>query len=100
MTKPQKQMKIKFYADPGHGWAAVPVKTLRMLSILYDITEYSYIRGKTAYLEEDVDFNTFAVAMREQGLEFGVEYKHTDKRSSIRSYDRYDSYIAELRSHR
>ena len=45
----------KFYCDPGHGWMAVKVQELHELGIMFKISSYSYLRGKTAYLEEDCD---------------------------------------------
>jgi hypothetical protein len=81
----------KFYCDPGHGWLAVKIKELHELGILYKISNYSYVRGKTAYLEEDCDASEFFKAYREK---YGVDpkhlYTHTDNRSPIRSYDSYN----------
>lgn len=84
-------MKVyKYYQDPGHGWIAVKAKELMELNIAFKITPYSYVRGKTVYLEEDCDAAEFFKAYREK---HGVDPKyvsvHTDKRSPIRSYDRY-----------
>ena len=50
-----KIVKIKVYADPGHGWGAVKIKVLKELGIADKITAYSYQKGATAYLEEDLD---------------------------------------------
>lgn len=86
-------MKTKtydFYADPGHGWARVPVQELRDLGILADITAFSYIRGDWAYLEEDCDFGRFIAAMREQKeVKVKTRYHHSNKRSKIRGYQWY-----------
>lgn len=87
MTK----MKIKFYSDPGHGWAAVKMKTLVDLGIANKITPYSYMRGKTAYLEEDCDLSTFVNACKAQGITPTFIDKHTDASHPIRSYAVYDS---------
>ena len=43
------------HSDPGHGWLAVKLSEIKMLGIETDISEFSYIKGKTAYLEEDCD---------------------------------------------
>ena len=43
------------HSDPGHGWLAVKLSDLKMLGIEANITDFSYIKGKTAYLEEDKD---------------------------------------------
>ncbi len=82
-------MKVyKFYADPGHEWLAVKVKELHELNILFKISNYSYVRGKTAYLEGDCDAAEFFKAYREKhGVDPKYVYNHTDNRSPIRSYD-------------
>lgn len=81
----------KFYCDPGHGWIAVKVQELMELNILFKISPYSYLRGKTAYLEEDVDAAEFFKAYREKhGVDPKYVYNHTDHRSPIRSYDSYN----------
>lgn len=52
------------HTDPGHGWLEVSVSELRSLGIADKITHYSYLSrdGNTAYLEEDCDLTTFALA--------------------------------------
>jgi hypothetical protein len=81
----------KFYADPGHGWMAVKTVELMELAIITQISSYSYTRGATTYLEEDVDTALFFSAYRDKyGVDPKYTYEHTDKRSPIRSYDRYN----------
>lgn len=82
-------MKLKFYADPGHGWLAVKRDMLTELGINDKITPYSYQRGRTVYLEEDCDASTFLAAARAKGIDIQFEDRHTDRRSPIRSYDHY-----------
>lgn len=90
-----KHLIHKFYMDAGHGWCAVKIKTLVELNILNKITPYSYVRGNTAYLEEDCDFTTFVQAyVSKYGIKPLFEIRNTDKRSPIRSYERYD--IAQM----
>jgi len=78
-----------FHEDSGHGWLAVPMLTLYELGIVDKISHYSYMRGLTAYLEEDCDYSVFATAMRDAGRVFATREKHTNRRSPIRSYDPY-----------
>lgn len=88
-------MQLDFYADPGHGWLAVPVALLARLDLLDRITSYSYIRGKTAYLEEDGDYSTFAAAARAAGLAYTVrERVARERRSRIRGYCHYSMEAA------
>ena len=53
-----------FHTDPGHGWLAVPFKDLHALGIGDKISGYSYVKGKTAYLEEDCDAAVFINAYK------------------------------------
>jgi hypothetical protein len=81
----------KFYADPGHGWLAVKIIELMELGIVTQISAYSYMRGGTAYLEEDMDASLFFNAYRDKhGVEPKHTYKHTNNRSPIRNYDGYN----------
>jgi hypothetical protein len=80
-------MKHTFYSDPGHGWLAVPREELINLGILHKITDYSYQRGKTVYLEEDLDMSTYARAILATGQNF--QYKSAPPvkgNSKIRGY--------------
>jgi hypothetical protein len=81
----------KFYADSGHGWLAVKIEELMQLGIITQISSYSYMRGATAYLEEDCDASLFFNAYKDK---YGVypkhDYRHTNNRSPIRNYDSYN----------
>ena len=77
------------YEDAGHAWIKVPVAELIALIIEGDITHYSYINGKYAYLEEDCDLTKFFNAYR---AVTGRDPKHRTRmsdRSAVRGYDRY-----------
>ncbi len=80
----------KFYADPGHGWLAVKISELMNLGIITQISTYSYIKGSTAYLEEDCDAALFFNAYKDKhGSEPKRTHKYSNNRSPIRSYDSY-----------
>lgn len=84
------------HSDPGHAWIAVPIRELFELNIADKITAFSYIKGKTAYLEEDCDLSTFFKAFE---LRFGQrpqyrEGKHWD-RCPVRSFAQYTVGAAE-----
>ena len=89
-------LKLKFYSDPAHGWCAVKLNVLYDLGIIEKISPYSYIRGKTAYLEEDCDYSTLISALMDKNILYVMDSKHTDKRAPIRSYDRYNFNQAYL----
>jgi hypothetical protein len=78
-----------FYADPGHGWLAVPRALLHELGIADDITPYSYQRLDHVYLEEDCDFSTFVRAMRAAGREFKTLETHSNGDSFVRALSPY-----------
>lgn len=83
------ELKIKFYADPGHGWGAVKRKVIDDLGIANKISEYSYQKGQTVYLEEDCDLFAVIYALKERGVAVSLDEKYTDRISPIRSYDRF-----------
>lgn len=85
----KKKLNLTLYADPGHGWLAVKLKLLSELGILSDISRCSFMRGKTAYLEEGCDAGVFMDAARHAGYEVTVTVKHTDKYHRIRNYPIY-----------
>lgn len=85
------------HSDPGHSWLAVKLSELRMLGIETEISEYSYVKGKTAYLEEDCDAVRFITAMNSKGITVNIqEGAHRDP-SPIRYFKRYSSQLVEER---
>ena len=83
----KKQLSIKFHCDPGHGWACVKLAFAQEMGILEKVSSYSYVRGKSIYLEEDSDLSLLCEAMRAKGVDFMLIAKHTDKSHPIRSYE-------------
>ena len=59
---------LTFISDPGHGWLRVPLADIAALGIETDISEYSFIDGRFAYLEEDCDYGRFVVACNAQNI--------------------------------
>lgn len=87
--RPKKPKTYYFHSDPGHGWLAVKIQELIRLKILDKISKYSYMKGKTVYLEEDCDYSIFEEAkFKNEEL---IEVKQTFlKNSPIRGYERFD----------
>tara|TARA_B110000977_G_C10738670_1_gene362101 strand:+ start:181 stop:456 length:276 start_codon:yes stop_codon:yes gene_type:complete len=81
------------HSDPGHAWLAVKLSEIKMLGIETSISSYSYVKGKTAYLEEDCDAGKFIAAMQTKGIEVNVKEGAQRERSPIRYFK---SYKAEL----
>ena len=84
-------MKTYIWAvDAGHAWLAVKTKELAELNIADKITEFSYIKGATVYLEEDCDARTFINAYT---AKHGVKPKTKEgkywDRQPCRSFQRY-----------
>jgi len=89
-----KEQVFKKYDDPGHGWLAVKRQLLIDLGIIDKITSCSYQRGKTVYLEEDLDLSTFWQAY-EQKTGNAPRYivkTQCHGNSPIRSYDCFKRY--------
>ena len=81
-----KTLNLNYFIDPGHGWVSVKRKILIDLGIENDISTYSYMRGKSAYLEEDCDLTLLYNACDSMGIDIKLTTKHTNKPSPIRSY--------------
>lgn len=84
-----KQITIKVFEDPGHGWARFPKARLVRLGIADKISSYSYQNGANAFLEEDCDLGVLIGALKERGYEIKFSESHTNKQSKIRGYDYY-----------
>ena len=80
------EIHIRKYEDPSHGWLAVPMQWLEALGIVGKISSFSYLKGSTAYLEEDGDMAEFYTAAKNSGFKLFIDYHHTDKSSPVRSY--------------
>ena len=82
-----------FYEDPSHGWMRVPKKDLVALGIADKISEFSFMDGDHAYLEEDADFGILLDAMRQRGLDICANHKNYTIVGSppcpVWDYDRY-----------
>jgi hypothetical protein len=82
---------IQFYNDPGHGWAKVPLRSIKALGIQNDISHYSYMSKDHAYLEEDCDAIKAINAISARcGVIPKVIENHANKSSRIRNYCRYN----------
>ena len=81
------------HSDPGHAWLAVKLSEIKMLGIETSISSFSYVKGKTAYLEEDCDAGKFIAAMQTKGIDVTVKDGACRDRSPIRYFK---SYTPEL----
>ena len=85
-----KLINLTHYSDPAHGWIAVKLGLLKTLGIDKLISPYSYIRGQTAYLEEDRDATLLIKRLDHAGFEHETKYRNVPYGNSpIRSYEPY-----------
>lgn len=88
-------MKKVFHSDNGHGWLAVKLNELKMLGIESDISNYSFVKGKTAYLEEDCDAAKFINAAKAKGITVELKQSPPRENSPIRYFKRYSADLVE-----
>ena len=82
-------IKKYFHSDSGHGWLAVKRKEVEELGISDAISDFSYQKGKTVYLEEDKDLATFKTALESKGVTLEIKEAKPVKRSNIRGFSRF-----------
>lgn len=81
---------FQVFSDPGHGWVKVPISVLVALGIEQKITQFSYIKGDFAYLEEDCDASLFYDTYKKlNGVAPVFKTYHGNKESRIRNYQPY-----------
>ena len=81
-----------FHMDPAHGWLAVKLSDLAAVHLsLSDISPYSYQRGQTVYLEEDVDMPRFVDAFRSKFAK-APAMSTSRNRSTLRGYSPVRSF--------
>lgn len=81
------ERRFKFHSDAAHGWLAVKRDILYKLKIEHKITRFSYQKGSTVYLEEDMDATTFINAFTAaNGYKPIILEQPSVNRSMIRSY--------------
>lgn len=84
--------KFNFYSDAGHGWLAVKKQLVWDLGLADAISQCSYEKGKTVYLEEDCDAPKFLKAYENNtGCQPTIVVKRISGQSRIRSYQSYRS---------
>jgi hypothetical protein len=93
MSKANAEKKYVFHTDPGHGWLAVKMAELHRLGIAGQITRFSYMRGQTAYLEEDCDLTTFIKAKIAAKEGYQIDERSTNRLSPVRSYMSYSALV-------
>jgi hypothetical protein len=80
-----------YHQDSGHGWLEVPAGEIIAMGLTEKITPYSYLRQGKAYLEEDVDMETFLNLRKLLPQAVDVKINYLDGMSLIRDYPQYKS---------
>lgn len=89
-TKIAASMVFNFHSDSGHGWLAVKLCLIRELGLIPDISQYSYMQGQSAYLEEDGDAPKFIKAFTEKfGFAPKINELESRDNSPIRSFKNF-----------
>jgi hypothetical protein len=83
-----QEVTLKHHSDASHGWLEVSksMARLHLREKYLQISCFSFMRGKTLYLEEDSDAPLLIEAMRKAGINVKFEELDTDD-SPIRQYD-------------
>lgn len=80
---------FQIISDAAHGWVKVPIAELKRLAIQDQISEYSYVKGDFAFLEEDADAGVFIEARKAEGNPVKLKEITRDSCRKIRNYDAY-----------
>jgi len=85
----------RFFFDAGHGWLSVKYQELVDLGIEDQISKHSYVNGKSAYLEEDVDMPLYIKAMEDNSFSVDFDQRDHGEVSRIRKYESFPSQVVE-----
>jgi hypothetical protein len=81
-------IKFRFISDPGHGWLEVPISFVRAMGIASKVSQYSYLKGDMAYLEEDCDAYLLLQELKRQNINYELDEVYQDP-TPIRRYARF-----------
>ncbi len=82
-------LKLNYFNDPGHGWLEADIGLIKDMKIEHKISNYSCVKGRNVYLEEDCDACLLTDALKAQGIEYEVVDIHEES-TAIRSYKPYE----------
>ena len=89
-----RAVRVRYIADAGHGWYAVPRQLLEAYGVEGEISEDSYVgrTGRVVYLEHDVDIARFAAALERRDAVLVVRGEQVVPRRlcAIRQRERYE----------
>ena len=100
-----KRITLNKFTDPGHGWYKIDIEKLQRLGLVSKISSYSFINNNHAYLEEDDDATLLFNRLEELGIQYRVNYYHSNTKSKLRGYHSYSAdkamhnYLVNLHNH-
>ncbi len=84
-----KMIRMVFHNDAGHEWLSCKKKLLNDLGLSEKISAFSYQKGKTAYLEGDLDAQILIEKLMEENYSFLIVDGAYRSSSPIRNYERF-----------
>jgi len=84
-----KTHHLTFHSDPAHGWLEASMDLLREAAVQDLISDFSYRKGDTAYLEEDLDAAKLLNALKARGDTVEITDSFDEGQSFIRSLPYY-----------
>lgn len=81
--------KLTSFSDGGHGWLSCKLDLIRQLDLINDISGFSYVKGKSVYLEEDCDATKVVEKLKTLNFSFKLVEGRFQQYSRIRGYDSY-----------
>jgi len=86
---------VKFiHSDPGHAWLAVKTRELSELGIADKISQFSFVKGKTTYLEEDADMTVYVNAQKERGVTVEIRQGRVwPQKCPVRYFAKYEAPV-------
>lgn len=88
-----RAVRVRYIADAGHGWFAVPRRLLTEFGVEREISRFSYVSraARVVYLEHDVDIACFARALERSNAVLIVRSEHIvpEALCSVRRRPRY-----------
>lgn len=86
---------VKFiHSDPGHAWLAVKTRELSELGVADKISQFSFVKGKTTYLEEDADMPIYVNAQNERGVTVEIRQGRVwPQKCPVRYFAKYEAPV-------
>ncbi len=81
--------RFTFHSDPSHGWLEIHKECLQKAGVADKVSQYSYMDGDLAYLEEDSDAPLFLGVLDQMGLKYSFNERPINNDHWIRNLPSY-----------